>query len=137
MGEIYKLTLEQLNEYLARVISFRLEFEKNKSFASLQLYIMLLYEFAEMYAVNGLDIQAKLGRAKEFYDNPELIRKLFVIRGKIVHRNYVVTFEYLLTFYKTNLETIIKLEQFLQDSLKSKGNNAERSTDTVECISAF
>lgn len=137
MGEIYKLTLEQLQEYLVRVISLRLEFEKIKSFAVLQLYIVLLYEFAEMYAVNGSELQAKLGRAKDFYEDSDLIRKLFNYRGKIVHRNYLVVENDLLIFYKTNLEVIIALEQFFQDNLELKEDSSEESIDAIKCINAF
>lgn len=78
-----------------------------------------------MYAVNGREIQAKSGRAKEFYEDNEFIRMLFSERGKIVHRNYLITENELTAFYGNCSDKMQELEQFLESDLEKEGSMLE------------
>ena len=119
---MYSLSIYELKLYFERVLSLHQEYNKNRHFAVLQLFIVLLYEFAEMFAVNNKGEQAKLGRAKDFYNSldRELIVNLFRTRGLIVHRNYLITEDRLFEFYKTFEKRIENLEQFFKNCIESQ-----------------
>lgn len=122
MGEMYDLSVNELKLYFERVLSYQKEYEQTKSFTVLQMFLVVLYEFMEMFAVNGKNEQAKLGRAKSFYVDFDIdfIRSLFAVRGRIVHKNYLIVENDIIDFYQINTDVIQNLEQFFKNRIESQ-----------------
>lgn len=111
MGELYCLTDEELNAWRNLVKDQLTAYKTTKTLDHLKLFFIWLYEFAEAFAVNNKNEQAKLGRAKDKYTDSGFIRRLFAFRGGLVHRPYSVNEYDVIEFYndrKMELEQLMK-----------------------------
>ena len=80
LGEIYNLTDKELREYRKLIMEQLNKFESTESTDNLVLFLIWLYEYFEMIAVNGKGIQAKLKHVKSEF-NQSVLTDLYFIRG--------------------------------------------------------
>lgn len=91
MGNRWKLSPLELEKYRSKI----LELKQKSNGASKYMYLMLLvwvYEYLEVYSVNGTNQNAGLQPVKnKFPAKCDAIKKLFNIRCTIVHRAFEVS----------------------------------------------
>lgn len=91
MGNKWELSPMEVEKYRSRIV----ELKNNMSKLDKYLYFLLIvwvYEYLELYVVNGTNLHAGLKPVKEaFPGKEESIRKLFRIRCVIVHKAYSVS----------------------------------------------
>lgn len=108
MGEIYSLSDEELTCYRNKILQQLNKYKRTKSVENLTLFLIWLYEFVEMFAVNCKNEQGKLKRAKDFFDM-EIVIRLFRIRGSLVHKCYSITDNQIVKFYNDYSNDLFEL----------------------------
>lgn len=108
MGEKYCLSDKELEGYRSVIVEQLNKYKKTKSVDNLTLFLIWLYEFMEMFAVNRKNVQGKLRHAKDFY-GLDIVARLFNIRGSLVHRRYGVSEDKITGFYVKNEQDLLKL----------------------------
>ena len=110
MGEIYYLSDKEVEDYRSIVVEQLNKYKETKSVDNLTLFLIWLYEFIEMFAVNRKNVQGKLRTAKDFY-GLEIVMKLFRIRGSLVHRCYTMPNDKIVEFYESKEQALFELMQ--------------------------
>lgn len=108
MSEMYSLSDTELDLYRKIILEQLHKYKRSKSVESLTLFLIWLYEFVEMFAVNRQNKQGKLKAAKDFF-NMEVITRLFRTRGELVHKRYVTSNEKIIKFYTDNETDLFRL----------------------------
>ena len=114
LGEIFYLTEEEIKNYRGLILEELNKFKETKDTRALTLFLIWLYEFVEMFAVNNTGKQAKLKHVKDRYQiyfSGNFLKDLFHKRGQLVHRAYKLANAEILTFFTDNENDIILLMQ--------------------------
>lgn len=87
------------------------QFLEQHNVVALVFYLVRLYEFAEAFAVNNLNQQANLGRAKGKYSDGEAVQRLFFFRGRLVHKPFTVSEKDVIEFYSSKSKELTQLKR--------------------------
>ena len=100
LGDIYRLTMEELKIYGDKIKSALLRFIQTSDLSSLVLFIVWSYEYLEAYASTDLSTNAKKSIVSQYLIDKNVIYKkqfvdfLFDVRAKLVHRPYLIDYTF-------------------------------------------
>lgn len=111
LGEKVNFSEEELTIFRNLIIEQENKWKSAKHFESLVLFLIWFYEYLEIFSVNGSNKSTNYKSVRDTFGQ-KISRKLFDIRGKLVHRPFNIDRSSIIDFYTSNINAI--------DTLKTK-----------------
>lgn len=155
LGDIMDFTEKELKEYRNKIYEAYNEFLKTYNMYAFANFIVWCYEYLESYVSTQLMTSAKMSVIKKYFKSifkwkdeyDAVIRDLFYIRIKFVHRPFLIDYildenisytdkhEYInpLLFYNDNLVMLTEILQIVElDLVNKEENNIEETEESFQ-----